>query len=199
MRKYASRIDSFGLTWALIGIALTGIAVSIAFTSDPRWMNWHLSRLGEGGHVSSAIFNFTLIAAAMVYVLLANRIAEEVQAHWNQPRAAKILRILFIASAISWIGVACFPFDRFPVIHNIFGYSQFFAVILVMISLGHICPKFSKRSIYAGYLAFGVSVGLMIFFHATHLITLLMVEIIGELLMFAWMISMTHDLRKAAR
>ncbi len=197
MRVRYPKVDSYGLVWALIGIALTGVAVSIALTSDSRWLQWHLSRLGEGGHISSAVFNFTLIAAAMVYVLLANRIATEIEQLWRMPKAANTLRILFILSAISWIGVATFPFDRFPVVHNIFGYSQFFAVCIVMIGLHKICSRFSKRTINLGYLAFVVTVSLMVFFHATHLVTLLVVEIVGELLMFAWMVSITHDLRNA--
>lgn len=187
-------ITSHGLTWALIGVCMSGISLSMVLTSDPRWINWHLSRLGEGGHVSSAIFNCTLIVGAVVFVLLARKIAQEVEDRWNDERAARLLRIFFTISAISWIGVASFPFDRFPVVHNIFGYSQFFAACIIMVLLKQICPTFSRRTIQFGYTAFALTFVLMMVFHVTHAVSLLLVEIVGEFAMFGWLLSMTTDL-----
>lgn len=49
--------SSFHMALLLVGIAVVGIGTSMLLTDDPRWLQWHLSRLGEGGHISSRGFS----------------------------------------------------------------------------------------------------------------------------------------------
>lgn len=186
--------SSFGITWALIGFVVVGAALSIRLTSDPRWMSWHLSRLGEGGHLSSAIFNMTMGVAAIILTLIAMRVSEEL-VQLQQAQRVKPLRNLLIAAALCWVGVACFPFDRFPIIHNIFGYGEALLLMIAMLGLRALCPIFSQRTYTIGMGAAVIVALLLAVFLMTHAVTLLVVELIGQLALFLWLLSMTHDIR----
>lgn len=193
--KAVKKTPSYNLAWALIGIATTGVSLSMLLARDARWMQWHLSRLGEGESLSSAVFNFTLIFAAMVLVLLAVRVTDELtRTHLNQ--RASLLRTLLFITAMCWVGVGVFPFDRFPVIHNVFGYGQFFIICSIMLGIRQFSSAFSDRTHTIGYGAVLITGVMMAFFHLTHFTTLLVVELIGQLFVYAWFLSMTHDLRR---
>lgn len=180
--------SSYILAWALIGVATLGIALSIALTPDTKWMAWHLSRLGEGGSLAAAVFNFTFVLAALILVKLASRIESEV----SKPRAHR-LRTLFFCVAVCWLGIGSFPFDQFPVIHNIFGYGQFLLIGYMMLRLRHICSCFSERTYTIGVGVAILTALLLTLFHLTHFTSLLVVEIIGQLGVYGWLLSMASD------
>ena len=182
--------SSYALSWTLIGVATLGIALSIQLTQDTSWMTWHLSRLGEGRSLSAAVFNFTFIFAALILAKLASRIMSETSA-----KGVNTLRTLLFSVAVCWVGVGSFPFDQFPIIHNLFGYSQFLIMGFLMLRLRYICPGFSERTYTIG-LGAAIMTGLLLaLFHLTHFTTLLVVEIIGQIGIYAWLLSMAHDLR----
>jgi hypothetical membrane protein len=185
------RASSYTLTWTLIGVVTLGIALSIALTPDTRWMSWHLSRLGEGGSLAAAVFNFTFILAALILVKLASRIMSEL----STPGAHR-LRALFFCVAVCWLGIGSFPFDQFPIIHNIFGYGQFLLIGYMMLRLRHICRCFSERTYTIGVGVAILTALLLTFFHITHFTTLLVVEIIGQLGVYGWLLSMAGDARR---
>jgi len=187
------RPSSYMLTWTLIGVVTLGISLSIALTHDTRWMEWHLSRLGEGESLAAAIFNFTFVMAAVILAALAARIMSEV----STP-GVHTLRSLLFGVAICWIGIGCFPFDHFPIIHNIFGYSQFLLMGYLLLRLRTICPCFSEHTYTIGFGVVIITSILLALFHLTHFTTLLIVEIIGQLGIYMWLLSMAADLRKIA-
>ncbi|MFZ1258185.1 MAG: DUF998 domain-containing protein [Candidatus Saccharimonas sp.] len=189
------KVSSFNITWILIGSATVGTALSIALTKDTKWMQWHLSRLGEGASLSSAIFNFTIIMAGLVLLLMAMRITDEITHHKPHPGVGQ-LRMLLIIAAMCWAGVGAFPFDTWPVIHNVFGYGQFLVLSAAMVGLKHICPRFSPRTYNIGLMAVIITAILVALFHLTHFTTLLVVELIGQLFIYAWLLSMTYDARR---
>lgn len=187
-----AKISSYNLAWIFIGVTLTGLALSIALTNDNSWQQWHLSRLGEGRSLSSSIFNFSLIIAAMILSWLGIKVANEIQLQ-RPHTGAYTLRSLLLFAAFCWVGVALFPFDRFPIIHNIFGYTQFFAIGYAMLALKKFCPRFSNRTYNVGYGAALVTGLLMGMFLMTGFATLLIVELIGQIFIYIWIISMTAD------
>jgi hypothetical membrane protein len=185
-------LSSFNLAWVFTGVTLTGLALSMALTTDSQWSHWHLSRLGEGGSFAASIFNFSLIVAGLILSWLGVKVANEIKD--DRPHAgAFILRSILLFIALCWIGVASFPFDKSPIIHNIFGYAQFFAVAYAMLGLKWLCPRFSIRTYYIGYGAALLTGLLMALFHMTHFTTLLVVELIGQLFIYIWILSMTAD------
>ena len=96
--------------------------------------------------------------------------------------------------AICLVGVGAFPFDKFPVIHNIFGYGQFFVLSGLILALRCVHSGFRVRTYHIGYAAVGITMLLMVLFHLTHFTTLLIVELIGQLLAYAWVLSITRDM-----
>ena len=185
-------LSSFNLAWIFTGITLTGLALSITLTTDPRWSHWHLSRLGEGGSLAASIFNFSLIIAAMILTWLGVKVANEIRDVYPSAGTV-ILRSLLLFIAFCWVGVATFPFDKSPIIHNIFGYAQFFTVGYAMVGLKWLCPHFSERTYYVGYGAALLTGLLMALFHLTQFTSLLVVELIGQFFVYAWILSMTAD------
>lgn len=174
---------------------MTGLALSIRLTTDSHWLHWHLSRLGEGSGVSASVFNFSLTLAALILAWLGTRVTDEVDERRPHPGVVA-LRLLLFFVAVCWAGVASFPFDKFHVIHNIFGYAQFFAIGYMMLWLKRLCPRFSDRTYYIGYIA-AITTGLLMgLFHLIHFMTLLSVELIGQVFIYAWVLSMTYDQRR---
>lgn len=194
MKAHSAKPTSYNLAWALVGIATTGVSLSMLLTHDTRWMQWHLSRLGEGESLSSAVFNFTIIFTALVLVLLAVRVTDEL-AKINTHHRANLLRLLLFIAAVCWVGVGIFPFDKFPIIHNIFGYGQFFIICGTMLGIRRLSAVFSDRTHAVGYGAVLITGVMMALFHLTHFTTLLVVELIGQVFVYAWFLSMTSDLR----
>lgn len=177
----------------LLGIITTGFALSMLLTQDTKWANWHLSRLGEGNSTASFIFNGTMILAAMVLILLATRIADEMSRR-HSSSGARQLQAALVVVAICLVGVGAFPFDTFPVIHNIFGYGQFFVLSGLILTLRRVYSGFHARTYRIGYAAVGTTMLLMVLFHLTHFTTLLVVELIGQLLAYAWVLSVTRNM-----
>lgn len=192
MRKRYRRLTSFNLAWVLVGVTLLGLALSIHLTTDDRWIEWHLSRLGEGSGVAASIFNFSLVVAALIMTWLAVHVTDEVDDRRPHPGLGRLRALLYFV-ALCWVGVASFPFDKFPIVHNIFGYAQFFAIGVMMLGLKRLCPRFSNRTYMIGYGAAIITGLLMGLFHLTHFTTLLVVELIGQVFIYVWLLSMTYD------
>ncbi|HRC28040.1 MAG TPA: hypothetical protein PKV96_01515 [Candidatus Saccharimonas sp.] len=186
------KVPSFVATWLLIGLSQMGLLLSILLTKDTRWFQWHLSRLGEGESIASAIFNFTMGVSSVILVVIATRLVNDIrQTRWHSGAIA--LRNMLSGIAICWVGVACFPFDRYPVVHNVFGYGQFLIVSILMLRLKQICPRFSSRTYIIG-IASVVGVSLLLAgFHILHIGTVLMAELLGQFTLFSWLLSLTHD------
>jgi hypothetical protein len=186
------KMPSFIATWLLIGMSQIGLVLSMLLTKDTKWLEWHLSRLGEGSGLASAVFNFTMGMSSVILIIIATRLVNDIrQTNWHHGAIA--LRNVLIGISICWIGVACFPFDRYPIVHNVFGYGQFLLVSVLMLGLKHICPRFSSRTYIIG-IASVVGVSLLLAgFHILHIGTVLMAELLGQFTLFSWLLSLTHD------
>lgn len=184
--------SSLSLVWALVGTGVIGLSLSMVLTSDQRWLEWHISRLGEGSGLAAAIFNFSLSLAGLILVLITMRMTDEIR-HRNPNSSVTALRALLLLAAVCWIGVACFPFDRFKLIHWIFGYTQFFVIGFLMLRLKHLTVAFSARTHAIGLMSALVVAILMGLHHTIHLLPLLTVELVGELAVFVWLLSMAYD------
>ena len=185
--------SSFHMTLLLVGIAVVGIGTSMLLTDDPRWLQWHLSRLGEGGHISSGIFNLTLCLVALLFVVIGERLYAKIGTR------AWLLRLLFFVVAVGWVGLASFPYDRFPMIHNSFGYGGMSVLALIMIALPRICPGFSTKVYLYGVSVAIITLLLMVGYHLSRQITLLVVELVGEAFLAGWLLLLTYDARRFAR
>lgn len=194
--KATSRLPrSTILVSLLVFIAIAGMGASIALTTDSYWVNWHMSRLGEGHSTASMIFNASLIAGAILLLLVSEKIRHE---HWLAGKTTGMGTFSALVScvAMGWVGVALFPFDDFPVIHNIFGYGMFVSACILMLGLTKISPHFSRRTYAIGTAAVLVTGIMMALHHLVGLTSLLVVELIGEAMLFAWLFSVASDSSK---
>lgn len=161
-------------------------------TQDPRWVEWHLSRLGEGGQLSSAIFNYSLAIAALVLSLIIIRLARDFEN--KEPRGTnRLFQTFGLLIAACWLGVAAFPFDQFPITHNVFGYGMFTIVTILLLGIAKIMPSVSKRTVVIGISTAATLTALLILAHTTHVIDLVVVELTGQILFLAWLLSLSYD------
>lgn len=199
--KNLKPISSEPVLYVLIAVLATGAALSIALTSDPRWMHWHFSRLGEGGHISSYIFNATLFVAGLVIAEFTRRLSRDLTiigaSRRVLDRTTRIAQWCLYGSAICLIGVALFPFDQFPIVHNIFGYSMtvLFAGMASFLVVSF--PIFSWRFTVATY-AFMLCLALMFgyyFMTGQRGLPLIYIEMLGIGFFFIWMIMLVRSIR----
>ena len=175
--------------------------LSAAMTADPRWMEWHLSRLGEGGHLSSIIFNLSCALASLLMGEFTRRIVNDLSIITMPKKtlasARRILGWGLGVVAVCMMGIAVFPFDQFPIIHNIFGYGMTMVYVVVITQLPVLLPVFTRRFIAFTYAFVLLMAALFGIYFATggarpHLIY---IEIIGLLFFFIWVLMLVRSIR----
>lgn len=179
-------------------VILFGSAMSAIYTTDTRWMYWHFSRLGEGGHLSSIVFNVSMaIAGVLMFALgrqLTLKLREIDNRLFNTLYAESLLNMVFNVTAICLIGVSLFPFDRYPVIHNSFGYGMTFMMLAMFTLVPKYVPIFPALFYRYGYIVLLISSVLFGLFFALQPYTLLQVEVVVFILIYIWMVVFVKTL-----
>jgi len=191
--KNRFQITTERLTYLFGGVILLGSITSGILNPDKRWMEWHFSRLGEGGMLSAYIFNISLVIAAGLIFFIGRRLTDEITKIDNLPekkllRAKKIINRSFYLVTACLLVVAIFPFDQNQVIHNVFGYSMLFTFLYLCIFIARILPIFSHRYYIYGFEIIATTVICYTLFLAFKIITLLEVETILFSMLYIWLI-----------
>jgi hypothetical protein len=199
--KPRSRIDSSNLAYSFGSIILVGAVTSGLLTKDTRWMNWHFSRLGEGGTFSSMIFNLALIISAAFMFELGVVLSDDISrlskgTNTELNRAKTLISRSFSAVATCLIVVALFPFDKFPVIHNIFGYSMLFIFMYLCAVMPKILPIFSQKFQKYSQLIILSAIICYVLFIGARAITLLTVEFVIVTMLYIWLLMLIDNIRK---
>lgn len=175
--------------------------LSASLSTDGRWAQWHLSRLGEGGEASALVFNSVSALCSLLMGEFVRRLLQDI-AIIQAPKATlasarKLLLVTLSTVAVCMMAIAVFPFDRFPVIHNIFGYGMTLTFLILAAWLPLVLPIFSVRFVVGAYLYIVLMVGLFGVYFATDQtgIPLLYIEILGLLFFFVWLILLTRSIR----
>ena len=189
------KLTSHQIARTIIAVSLIGLLISIRVTENTNWLQLHLSRLGEGGHWTAAIFNFTLIIVAVLVIVMAQRLSSEIHAA-RPEQSTTILRFGLIAMAICAIGVASFPYDKFHYIHNSFGYSMFGTGCLLILALKKINPIFSNFTYTYGYIAVGIGGSLLMSSIVFGNVPFIVAELVGLAMVIVWMAMMTDTIEK---
>lgn len=195
------RISSEPILYLIAAIMAVGGLLSAAMTADPRWMQWHLSRLGEGGHVSAVVFNLSCALSSLLMGEFARRIVNDL-AIITMPRATleaarRIVGVGLGLVAVCMMGIAVFPFDHYPVVHNIFGYGMTLVYVVIITQLPTLLPVFTRVFMAFTYAFVALMVVLFGVYFATggtrpHLIY---IEITGLLFFFVWVIMLVRSIR----
>lgn len=173
------------LYWLFVVISSSSIALAMLTTTDTRWMQWHLSRLGEGVELPAAIFNFSLCVIGCVVFLLIMQLVRTVRI--QQP-TARTWPLSTIASVLllQHIGLATFPYDRFGHIHDFFGYGLFIVASGMLFFSRFIAP-FCGRNIHRYGLLIATFAAIpMILYQFFGVGTLLVMELYGIVCMYIW-------------
>lgn len=194
-------MNSSKIAYSFGGVLILGTVLSSFFSTDPRWMNWHFSRLGEGNTFSSEIFNTALLIASLLAFILGLSLKDNIsqisdKSNINIDRAKTIIYKSFSVATVCLIGVAFFPFDRFPMIHNIFGYSMLFMFLRLCVSMPKVLPIFSKRFNLYSRLVVACVIICYTLFAAMKMITLLAVEFVMFSYFYLWIILFIRGLSR---
>lgn len=197
------RSHSFGLAYLLFGAILIGAILSGLLTTDTRWMSWHFSRLGEGGMLSASIFNAALFLSAAIVGALGLSLADNIALIYttkgvNLYRAKIIVGGSFSIVTICLIGLAAFPFDAFPILHNIFGYSMLVTFLFLCALTPKFLPIFSRKFYMYGYGVILLASICYVLFLSLGSITLLTVEFILYTCLYAWLLLFIGGIQKIA-
>lgn len=200
--KLRFRHGSLGLAYLFGAVICTGSVISGYFDKDQRWLHWHFSRLGEGGTFSASIFNSTLVVSAVIMYFLGLSIARSISKLSGRydaciTNSTRIIRYSTNTVAVCMIGVSLFPFDRYPVLHNILGYSMLLIFLVLSVFVTKTLPAFSRAfNVYSQAI---IPIGIFFYclFFPLGLITLLTFELIIFAVIYIWFISFIKGIEGA--
>lgn len=117
-------------------ILVSGVAVSIILSDDPRWTGWSLSRLGETStnRQSALAFNAGVFASGLTLTAIGICMTRS-YAKLQQSRTAKLSAWLMITLSVCMIGVALCPNDTMHAAHFVFSRGIIVAMVLMMLTL----------------------------------------------------------------
>ena len=195
------QLNSIKLVYSLGVVLLVGAITSALLATDPRWVNWHFSRLGEGGTIPAMIFNMFLLISAVIFFSIGlalkadfTRISDV--GNINLKTAKNVICGAFFAVGICFVGVAFLTFDRFPVAHNIFGYSILISFVALLFLVPKVLPIFSRRFYIYNYLIiFSATISYTLFFFAK-VITMLSVEFLMFIQIYVWILLLNQGICK---
>ena len=183
------------LYWSFVTFTTVSIALAMLITVDKRWMQWHLSRLGEGAELPAAIFNFSLCIIGLLVFLLINEIVRVVKI--KKP-GVRVWPLTIVASVllVQHFGIAAFPYDRFPNVHDFFGYGIFFVASAMLFFISFIAPYLDQMTKFAG-LGIAVLAGIpMVLYQYFNVGTLLIMELYGTAWMYVWFWLIIHNVKQ---
>lgn len=169
---------------------LTGSLLSGVLSKDNSWLGWHFSRLGEGSTLSATIFNSALLIAGLIMAGIAFVLRARLRYIPKHParkrHSANIYFTLLLIISLCLVGLSFFPFDKYPVIHNIMGYSMLLTALALAISSYFYIPIFDEkyRSLVLTMLALTIVMYGLYFF--VHIVSLLVIETVSFIIIFLW-------------
>ncbi len=198
-------LKSEPILYTMAATMAAGIALSMALSTDTSWMHWHLSRLGEGNQFSAGLFNIVAALCALMMGAFTHYLVDDV-GHLDLPakalhRAQTILGVCLGVISVCMMGIAVFPFDRFPVVHNIFGYGATITFVQLIILLPNALPVLSHRFTLVTYnfvvflaIAFGIY-----FATGGKVIALINIEILALMYFYLWMIALERAIKQKTK
>jgi len=200
--KLRFQMNCKNLVYLFGGVIFVGSVISGLLTTDKRWIGWHFSRLGEGGMFSSTIFNISIFVAALIVFILSIALVNNITNINNINktkinRAARIINKVFKIIAFCLFGVSIFPFDNYPTVHNIFGYSMLFTFLYLCIFISKILPIFPQQFYIYGYSILLSTAVCYILFLFLGVISLLTVEMILFSIIYYWLVLFAKGVSSA--
>lgn len=134
----ASRMSTERMTSMLLAFIVVGTITAMVTSPDPKWWEYHFSQLGTFWHLSSIVFNGTLIAAGLLVTSFTLSLAQDMDALIAEGRlrnasSQRFATTLFAIMGVMLAGVGLFPVNVIEILHNLsaMGMALMFFVLLV--------------------------------------------------------------------
>lgn len=198
----AANATTLMISSALAVFLVSGALTSMITATDPYWWQMHLSSLGGGDGFSSYAFNLTLIIGGAVIVSIANLIANDfsrlktLDSKFKQANIGRV-RVLLMLMGLGLAGVGLFPFDTYPMLHNVSASGMFFLFIGLVIGLRSLVPTFSRAFFIFSYAMIGVLLASLVLLTRVGYFDLTAFEIICFLVLFGWLVVFIRQIAAA--
>jgi hypothetical membrane protein len=186
----ASRMTTQRMSSLLLTFVVVGTLTAMVTTPDQRWWEIHFSHLGTFWHVSSVVFNGTLIVGGLlvtafsVYVAhdlgaLANAGGFDARARWGA------VPTLFVVMGIMLAGVGAVPVSLSLLVHNLCAMGLA-AMFLILLAGGPWLFRGLPRTYFTAAALFLVALVASVGLFVTGFFGLTAFEIIVFALIFGW-------------
>lgn len=170
----------------VLAVFLTfGVLASMLTATDPDWWKDNLSALGMSSNVSAWAFNITLIVAGFLVTTLARYATRGIPT--DNPKGVGRVRTCLIVVGVFLALVGVFPVDDFFALHTGVASGMVVAYGVLVIGLPRWITGMPRPFVVLGWLFLAVTMLLGVFF-AVGYYTLTAVELVGGVLIFAWIV-----------
>lgn len=186
----ASGMTTRRMSSLLLAFVVVGTLTAMVSTPDPDWWEIHFSHLGTFWHLSSVVFNGTLIVGGLLVTAFAVYVAHDLAAvaasGGLDPRARwRVVPTLFVIMGLMLAGVGAVPVNLSLLIHNLCAMGLA-AMFLGLLAGGRWLMRGLPRAYFrsAGLFLIALLVSVVLF--VTGYFALTAFEIIVFALIFGW-------------
>lgn len=198
----AENATTLMISSALAVFLIAGALTSMMTASDPYWWQVHLSSLGSGSGFSSYAFNVTLIIAGIVVVSIADLISKDfarlatVDPDYERAKVP-VVRTVIALMGLCLVCIGLFPWDIYPVLHNIASNGMVLLFVITVVGLRSIVPTFSSAFFAFSYVLTAVLIVSLLLVFSVGYFDLTAFEIICFLVLFGWFVVFVRQVAAA--
>lgn len=200
----AENATTLTISSALAVFLISGTLLSMMTASEPYWWHVHISELGAGSGFSSYAFNVTLIIAGAVLISIADLIAKDFtllckvnRKHRRANINIGMLQAIIIVMGVFLAGIGLFPWNRYPVLHNISSNGMLILFVLMIIRLRYLVPTFSRAFFMFSYVLIAILVVSMVLLVHFGYFDLTAFELICFTVLFGWFVVFVRQVAAA--
>ncbi len=187
----ASRMSTERMTSLLLAFIVVGTLTAMVTSPDAEWWKLHFSQLGTFWHLSSVVFNGTLIAAGLLVTSFTLSLAQDMDALIAEGRlhhagSRRFATTLFAIMGVMLAGVGIFPVNVIEILHNLSA-SGMALMFLVLLVGGLKMFRGMPRAYFLSAWAFIAAMAASVVLFAVGYFTLTAFEIVVFALIFGWM------------
>ncbi|NYF16700.1 putative membrane protein [Microbacterium sp. AK009] len=186
----ASGMTTRRMSSLLLAFVVVGTLTAMVTTPDPAWWEIHFSHLGTFRHLSSVVFNGTLILGGLLVTAFAVYVAHDLAAAAASggidPAARwRVVPTLFVVMGIMLAGVGAVPVNASLLIHNLCA-SGLAAMFLCLLAGGRWLMRGLPRAYFRAAALFLIALLVSVVLFATGYFGLTAFEIVVFALIFGW-------------
>lgn len=181
----STHLDLLTFAAILALFLVEGVLAATLTSSDPHWWTMNLSALGMTDDLSARTFNLTVIVAGFLVTTLARYSTASLPT--ATPRNVRWLRLTLVVLGVCLMIVGLFPVDRFFLLHTGFASGMVLVFLVIVVMIRRWVPGLPRAFAALGYVLVGV-VLIASFEFGFGSYTLTAVELVGGIMVFAWLI-----------